>query len=362
MGDVYQSTRRFFLRKVLREFRPRWLSVVPNLAMHSACMALEGHGPLPVTVRHRWLRPISVALQLTRHCNYRCSFCNVNDLVSDGKGTEALSLGEFRFLLRRPLLSRCARVSFTGGEPLLAPDFFAIVAEAKRRIPIATLNTNFSLVKRHLDALNGSGLDMINISLYEPNQALVRQFAPKLDASIYRRLSFVVSGNDPFHDIRRVPEIARMAVELGFHALYLQNYLEGATGYDHSSPRANNPQPLASLTLGDTVVDDVRRRVTEEFGAKLAIAWPSFVPRTSPATRVRPRCRQPDTQILVDRDGLLAPCCILDPAAVFGSVHGEAGWNSPAFVAIRHGLKGKGAEIDPACRSCPFVDVDMFDA
>ncbi|HZV00782.1 MAG TPA: hypothetical protein VFF73_28965 [Planctomycetota bacterium] len=44
---------------------------------------------------HGALRPISVIIQVTRHCNYRCQFCIVNELVTDADGSQAISLAEF---------------------------------------------------------------------------------------------------------------------------------------------------------------------------------------------------------------------------------------------------------------------------
>jgi MoaA/NifB/PqqE/SkfB family radical SAM enzyme len=360
MEDVYATTLRFFIRKAAREFRPAWLRAAPNLVLHAGIRRLEEWRLVAPLLRHRWLRPISVGLQLTRHCNYRCTFCTVNDLVADGDGTTALTLDEFRSLLRQPLLSRCARLSLTGGEPLLAADFFAIVREAKRFVPIVTVNTNFSLVKKSLDALNTCGLDMINVSLYEPNELLVRRFAPKLSRNMYRRLSFVVNERDGFHHFGRIPIVAQLAVDLGFQALYLQNYLPAST-LDHGSLRAANGQSLEPVERRNPQFAALREEIQNRFRGRLAIAWPAFA-EAEAGTEARPRCRQPDTQILIDRDGALAPCCILDPDTRFGSAFKPENWNSPAFVEIRRGLKQFGAPLSPACHSCPFVYRDMFNA
>lgn len=357
MSQVYLSTRRFLLRKSLRELRPRWLRVVPNLTLHWARSTLEQHGLIAPALRHRHLRPISVALQLTRHCNYRCMFCTVNDLVSDGDGTSAVTLVDFRRLLGRPLLSRCVRLSLTGGEPMLAPDVFAIIREAKRRIPVVTMNTNFSLIKRQVDAVNDSGLDMINISLYAPNELLVRKFSPKLSPRIYKRLSFVVNPRDRYHHFARIPEVAQLAVDLGFQALYLQNYLP-PSDLDRSSPRLENQTSLSALRTYDESFEAIRADVERRFAPLLAIAWPSL-PGGDDGVR---RCRQPDTQILIDPDGSLAPCCILDPAPRFGNVHSPEDWSSDAMASVRRGLKVRGAPLDAGCRNCPFLSKDMFDA
>lgn len=357
MSDVYRDTLGFFARKCAREFRPAWLRAAPNLALHRALMIAEGRGWIAPRLQHRWLKPVSVALQLTRHCNYRCEFCTVNELVSDGDGSNALTVAEFDRLLENPLLSGCARLSLTGGEPMLAPDVFRIIALAKKRIPIVTMNSNFSLIKLHLDTLNRSGLDMLNISLYEPNEKLVRRYAGELAPGIYRRLSFVVNTVDDFHSIERIPDVVELALQSGFRALYLQNVLE-PTAMDHGTPRLQNAERVRPIDAADRRLSEIRRQVESSARGHLAIAWPSLGVRSDGPRR----CRQPDTQIMIDRDGILAPCCILDPHRDFGSVWDAENWNSPGFVDVRRGLKCQGEAIAPACEGCPFLSLDMFDA
>jgi len=83
-------------------------------------------------------------------------------------------------------------------------------------------------------------------------------------------------------------------------------------------------------------------------------------PKAAPADG-RPRCRQPDTQIKIDRDGNLSPCCSMDPKPEYGSVHSKEGWNSDLFVQVRRGLKVPGANVASTCAGCPFLYMDLYD-
>jgi MoaA/NifB/PqqE/SkfB family radical SAM enzyme len=85
--------------------------------------------------------PSVAGLELTYSCNVRCRHCYVN-----GLGGEELTLNEYRRLIDDLYdLGRFCLV-FTGGEPLLRPDFFDIVAYANRKRFLKVLFTNGTLI------------------------------------------------------------------------------------------------------------------------------------------------------------------------------------------------------------------------
>lgn len=360
MSKVYQSAQRFFLGKALRELQPAWFLRLPNMLLRQEELRAEELGLIDPRVTHRWLKPVAVILQVVRHCNYRCKFCLVNELVSDGDGATGITVEAFQRLMDAPLLSGCLRLGLTGGEPMLVPHVFELVRIAKRRIPVVTMNTNFSLVKPKLEQLNASGIDMLSISLYEPNQGLIKKLAPQVSPRIYRRLTFMLNQQEAFHHVRRIPEIAEMAVELGFKSLHFQNFLPPRDGFDLHSPRSENEGTYVSVARDNPEYLRLREETERRFGDRLAIAWPVFEDAVAPTGR--PRCRQPDTQIAMDLDGNLAPCCQVDADPKYGNAHSPEHWNSEAFQAVRRGLKVEGAPLHPVCEGCPFVHKDLYEA
>ena len=105
-------------------------------------------------------KPLTLLLLLNRTCNLSCAFCDLGD-VGGSMDLQAQVL---------PLLDQAVAIGtellvLTGGEPLLHPDLFTIVRQAKERGMAVNITTNGTLVQRHWQALIHSGLDSISISL-----------------------------------------------------------------------------------------------------------------------------------------------------------------------------------------------------
>jgi len=108
--------------------------------------------------------PLILEYELTHLCNLRCSYCD-RHTPQPGELTEAQIfqvLEEFHALGTR-------YVSLDGGEPLAHPAFDAIVAWLDERGMRIHVNSNGSLVRRHLDALRR--VRLLKISLDGPPSA-----------------------------------------------------------------------------------------------------------------------------------------------------------------------------------------------
>jgi cyclic pyranopterin phosphate synthase len=108
----------------------------------------------------------NLRISLTAACNYACTYC-----VPDGKrlqpAAQELSAEALVYAVR--LLADAAgieKVRITGGEPLLSPKFEAILPQVMA-LPLddVSVTTNGQLVLRKIDAILGSGLRRINVSL-----------------------------------------------------------------------------------------------------------------------------------------------------------------------------------------------------
>ena len=96
--------------------------------------------------------PKRMILEVTQRCNYRCPYCYCiwherPDLV----GVELDTQGWLE------IIDRCAKASvcellFTGGEPLMRPDLFKVLAYARAQVPEARLEvyTNGSLLSENV--------------------------------------------------------------------------------------------------------------------------------------------------------------------------------------------------------------------
>jgi MoaA/NifB/PqqE/SkfB family radical SAM enzyme len=105
--------------------------------------------------------PLLVQIVVTRRCNLKCGYCNEFDRVSKPVPFERLK----RTIDRVAELETRA-IAFTGGEPLLHPDYPDIVRYAAARVARVSMSTNgYKLNAPLIRALGAAGLTRMQISL-----------------------------------------------------------------------------------------------------------------------------------------------------------------------------------------------------
>jgi len=108
--------------------------------------------------------PLTVSIELTQRCNFRCVHCYLGDLGAQG----AVGSDRLASLLEELAGMGTLFLVFTGGEPLLRPDTLALASLARRLGFSLALLTNGSLVdERTADAL-AQLVVQVSISLYGP--------------------------------------------------------------------------------------------------------------------------------------------------------------------------------------------------
>ncbi|MCP4872111.1 MAG: radical SAM protein [Proteobacteria bacterium] len=109
-----------------------------------------GRGLLGAAVAGR-RRPLFVGWSLTDTCNLSCDYCGRWD-----RGSPELSHDRMRAIATEIADAGAARVSLTGGEPLVHPLCVELAQTFARRGVEVSLNTNGLLLERHLGELEGS--------------------------------------------------------------------------------------------------------------------------------------------------------------------------------------------------------------
>lgn len=95
--------------------------------------------------------PVAATVELTERCNLNCAHCYINKPVSDpeARGRE-LTTGQWLAILDDMAAAGTLWVLFTGGEPLIRPDFREIYVHAKTLGMVVTVFTNGTLVTPEL--------------------------------------------------------------------------------------------------------------------------------------------------------------------------------------------------------------------
>ncbi|MBI1850089.1 MAG: radical SAM protein [Planctomycetes bacterium] len=107
--------------------------------------------------------PLKVVWEVLYPCNAKCQTCSRWEAPYDPR---ALSTEEGKVLIRQIAEIGAPTLSFTGGEPMLRPDLFELMTEAKRRGLTTTINTNGLLIdERRAKEMVATGVDGIYMSL-----------------------------------------------------------------------------------------------------------------------------------------------------------------------------------------------------
>ncbi len=108
--------------------------------------------------------PYSGTIELTPSCNLKCVHCYVSNCHWEG---HILSYQEWCHILDEIADEGCLWLLFTGGEPLLRPDFLDIYTYAKRKGMLITLFTNGTLITKEIaDYLQEWQPKLVEITLY----------------------------------------------------------------------------------------------------------------------------------------------------------------------------------------------------
>jgi len=97
----------------------------------------------------RW--PLCGSIELTFRCNLDCVHCYCNLPPGDKKAIRGeLSSEEIRDIIDQAVAEGCLWLCFTGGEPLLRPDFLDLYSYAKSRGLFVVLFTNATLITERI--------------------------------------------------------------------------------------------------------------------------------------------------------------------------------------------------------------------
>jgi len=105
--------------------------------------------------------PVLVHIVPMRRCNLSCTYCNEYDKTSD-----PVPIGEMMKRIDKLAALGSSVITISGGEPMMHPEIYAIIARIREHGMIAGLISNgyyFQVPK--IEKLNAAGLDYLQISI-----------------------------------------------------------------------------------------------------------------------------------------------------------------------------------------------------
>lgn len=311
-------------------------------------MSAPRYGPDPPLPRFAQIEPIG-------RCNLACRMCTVNDRI-DTVGE--MSIDRFRTLLEQmPTLETLHLQGL--GEPMLHPDFFAMVALAAARGIRVSANTNLTLLtparaRRCID----SGLAALSVSLDGASARVYESIRRKASFDkVLRNLDRLTQARDAAgsalevrgvmvlmrSNIDELPALVGLLHDHGVDELLVQRLSSDleqrdlAPGYipirDYVRDAELHPGDLAHAEG----VFERARSLAAALGVRLHLPrLAEAQPEATPRDESVPRCRWPWEQLYVTAAGELLPCCMVATAdrASFGNVFDP---RSPGLAARWHG-------------------------
>src|SRR3990167_11140254 len=124
---------------------------------------------LSVASRWRGAHPLHAFILLTSRCNMSCEDCFFVEIINDKSvGRLDYNLDQIKKNYSSGLFKAVSRVVLFGGEPTLCKDLYSIIRFFRERGVVVTMTSNVLRVDRKvLEELRTSGLNMLNLSIYE---------------------------------------------------------------------------------------------------------------------------------------------------------------------------------------------------
>ncbi|HEU5157834.1 MAG TPA: radical SAM protein [Streptosporangiaceae bacterium] len=106
--------------------------------------------------------PLSVTLQLTRNCNFKCVYC------SEPPGIRTRSHGEVLGMIDK--LAGMRRIIFSGGEPMQYKYFWSALEHAQGKFDLIVLSTNASMITRDAAARLKGLVSYVDVTVDGPRR------------------------------------------------------------------------------------------------------------------------------------------------------------------------------------------------
>ncbi len=136
--------------------------------------------------------PHAIQFNITFRCNQRCIYCGIHEDTRSEMSTE-----EVHRMLDQFAELGTARLSLTGGEPLLRKDLPHVVHHARKKGMFVSLATNGSLLPQRLDAL--AEINSINMTLDGPEEVHDKQRGRGNFRKVMQAAEAIRSRNIPFY-------------------------------------------------------------------------------------------------------------------------------------------------------------------
>lgn len=300
--------------------------------------------------------PYYVAWEITHRCDARCVHCYA------GAGPEVETAGELSTAEALDVIDQLAdagrpMLAFSGGEPLLRPDWRQLIRYAVARDMVVTLVTNGSSVgERQADELRDLGVESVTVSLdsHRPEvhddlrqlPGLFERACSAIERLAARGLRVVVNFTPTRRTWRHLRGIVELAHRLGASAVSLSEFVPVGRGTPEMAPAAEQLDRLL----------EEWRELREAYRDRMTLAADDrtiALMKTGAGPSGCPDCGAGRTAARITPAGTVTPCAFLP--LPLGSFRQEAFvdlWRRADQVQEARARTG---ETGASCAACGFL-------
>lgn len=279
--------------------------------------------------------PIYMGIETTGLCNLRCIMCPHGQEIYRSRKRGHMSFELFRKIIDEAKAFVDDVDLFGGGEPLLNPYIFDMIAYAKAAGIKTRLHTNATLLDSERSrALLESGIDFLSISF----EGYSKEF--------YERIRVNAVYEETLENIRCFLELkSRMGYRKPYSVLQVIKPVSGAPSADIQI----GLDRLRKLALSLGGLNEFRVIPMHNYGGKVASLVQTQRLRYSP-------CTFPWYALFVLWDGTIVPCCVdWWGEYALGNISDttlKQAWNGAKIQHLRMSLAGGEYMRIPLCKDC----------
>lgn len=309
--------------------------------------------------------PLSIIWEVTHACNLGCLHC----LSSSGSRAQGeLTTAEALDLIDELARLRVFSATLGGGEPLVRPDLFALLAYMTERNLCARLSTNgYAVTEDTLHRLADLNVFAVQVSvdgLRETHDAL-RNRPGSFERAINALRLFTDAGYHTFMtvtasamNLEQVPALLDLAVELGVSTFKVSPYVPLGRALDNAPRLRLSPTDVRSLAVA---LRQKARALVGELDLQIEGLFPWLLdPEPEgpcPAFAPGPGCSAGVSQVVVSYEGNVYPCPYMRETSA-GNLRqrslGEIWRDDAAFAPLRTFDR---AQLQGRCPTCAYRGV-----
>lgn len=235
------------LSRALKPFGIDDISVIKNALKESfvrkgVAITLRSVAKYGITKPQIFEAPLLIVWNLTKQCNLKCLHCYAN--AGPLKHKDELTLQEKLSVVDQLDEAGVTMLSFSGGEPLISPDFWTVAEYASKKGMYTTIATNGTLLtKENVERLKRIGIKYVEVSLDAPD-AKTHDMFRGVEGAWQRTVDGIknvvqsgafdtaIATTATRYNLKEIPRMIDTAVELGVKKFIVFNFVPTGRGKD----------------------------------------------------------------------------------------------------------------------------------